>query len=119
MRDGYHFDLRGTERIYVTRLGPLSTVVLGLLTALIATVILIVLLGTVLIWMPVVILLVAAAAVSNLLRRSTEAEASGASAETIDAARHVWASQLVDRLSLWSGAAGPLVDMAAVGGVQL
>jgi uncharacterized protein (DUF697 family) len=33
------------------------------------------------------------------------------------------ASQLVDRLSLWSGAAGliplPLVDVAAVGGVQL
>src|SRR5438132_1812358 len=33
------------------------------------------------------------------------------------------ASQLVDRLSLWSGAAGliplPLVDMAAVGGVQI
>jgi len=71
--------------------------------------------------MPVVILLVAAAAVSNLLRRSTEAEAlaSRASAETIDAARHGRASQLVDRLSLWSGAAGPLVDMAAVGGVQL
>jgi uncharacterized protein (DUF697 family) len=44
-------------------------------------------------------------------------------AETIDAARDGRASQLVDRLSLWSGAAGlipvPLVDIAAVGGVQL
>src|SRR5262245_28385989 len=40
-----------------------------------------------------------------------------------DAERDEQASQLVDRLSLWSGAAGlipiPLVDMVAVGGVQL
>jgi uncharacterized protein (DUF697 family) len=105
-------------------LGPFGTVVLGLLTALIAAVIFIGLLGAVLIWIPVVILFLAAAILSNLLRRrdSTEARASPASAETTDAARHVRASQLVDRLSLWSGAAGlipvPLVDMAAVGGVQ-
>jgi len=124
MRDGYHFDVRGTERIYVTRLGPFGIIVLGLLTALIAAVIFIGLLGAVLIWIPVVILLVGVAGLSNLLRRrdSTEAPASPASAETTDATRHVRASQLVDRLSLWSGAAGlipvPLVDMAAVGGVQ-
>ena len=40
-----------------------------------------------------------------------------------DAERDELASQLVDRFSLWSGAAGlipvPLLDMAAVGGVQL
>jgi uncharacterized protein (DUF697 family) len=40
-----------------------------------------------------------------------------------DSTRDELASHLVDRLSLWSGAAGlipvPLVDMAAVGGVQL
>jgi uncharacterized protein (DUF697 family) len=40
-----------------------------------------------------------------------------------DAERDELASQLVDRLSLWSGAAGlipiPLLDMVAVGGVQL
>lgn len=40
-----------------------------------------------------------------------------------DAERDEAASKLVDRFSLWSGAAGlipiPLVDMAAVGGVQL
>jgi uncharacterized protein (DUF697 family) len=123
IRDGYHFDVRGTERI--TRLGPFSIIVLGLLTALITAVVLIVLLGTVLIWMPVVILFVAAAFLSNLLRRSdsTEAPVSSASEETPDVARHLRASQLVDRLSLWSGAAGlipvPLVDIAAVGGVQL
>ena len=40
-----------------------------------------------------------------------------------DEQRDALASQLVDRFSLWSGAAGlipvPFVDMAAVGGVQL
>ena len=40
-----------------------------------------------------------------------------------DQERDEVASKLVDRFSLWSGAAGlipiPLVDMAAVGGVQL
>jgi uncharacterized protein (DUF697 family) len=40
-----------------------------------------------------------------------------------DTERDALASQLVDRLSLWSGAAGlipvPLLDIAAVGGVQL
>jgi uncharacterized protein (DUF697 family) len=40
-----------------------------------------------------------------------------------DTERDELASQLVDRLSLWSGAAGlipvPLLDIAAVGGVQL
>jgi hypothetical protein len=44
-------------------------------------------------------------------------------AETTDAARNERASELVDRLSLWAGASGfipvPIVDMAAVGGVQL
>jgi uncharacterized protein (DUF697 family) len=42
---------------------------------------------------------------------------------TTDEERDTLASQLVDRFSLWSGAAGlipiPLIDMAAVGGVQL
>src|SRR6478672_379142 len=68
VRDGYHFDVHGTQRIYVTRLGPFGIVVLGLLIALIAAVILIVLLGAVLIWIPVAVLFVAAAVVSGLLR---------------------------------------------------
>ena len=46
-----------------------------------------------------------------------------AATETTDARRDEVASQLVDRLALWSGAAGlipvPVVDLAAVGGVQL
>ena len=56
----------------------------------------------------------------------TELPASAAVAPptpTTDAERDELASQLVDRLSLWSGAAGlipvPFVDMVAVGGVQL
>src|SRR5436190_10205945 len=47
----------------------------------------------------------------------------GQKSETTQQSRDELASQLVDRLSLWSGAAGlipvPLVDIAAVGGVQL
>jgi uncharacterized protein (DUF697 family) len=118
------FDVRGTQRIYVTRLGPLDVIVLGLLIALIAALTLILLLGAVLFWIPAVVLLVAAAVISKLLRRSSaEAGLARPSTEMTDAARDERASQLVDRLSLWSGAAGlipvPLVDMAAVGGVQL
>jgi uncharacterized protein (DUF697 family) len=122
MRDD--FDVHGTQRIYVTRLGPLDVIVLGPLIALMAALTLIVLLGAVLFWIPAVVLLVAAAVVLKLLRRSSaEAGLARPSPGTTDAARDERASQLVDRLSLWSGAAGlipvPLVDMAAVGGVQL
>ena len=43
--------------------------------------------------------------------------------EMTDERRDEQASQLVDRFSLWSGAAGlipiPLVDVAVVGGVQI
>src|ERR1700720_1328738 len=46
----------------------------------------------------------------------------GLNSETTQQSRDELALQLVDRLSLWSGAAGliplPLVDVAAVGGVQ-
>jgi uncharacterized protein (DUF697 family) len=48
---------------------------------------------------------------------------SSASTPTTEAEREETASQLVDRFSLWSGAAGlipiPLIDVVAVGGVQL
>ena len=65
------FDVHGTQRIYVTRLGPLHVIVLGLLIALIAALTLIVLLSAVLFWIPAIVLLVAAAVVSKLLRRSS------------------------------------------------
>src|SRR5882724_1690610 len=49
--------------------------------------------------------------------------ADGSSSAMTDAQRDEQAAKLVDRFSLWSGAAGlipiPLVDIAAVGGVQL
>jgi uncharacterized protein (DUF697 family) len=122
MRDD--FDVHGTQRIYVARLGPLDVIALGLLIALLAAFTVILLLGAVLFWVPAVVLLVAAAVVLKLVRRSSaEAELARPSAETTDVTRDERALQLVDRLSLWSGAAGlipvPLVDMAAVGGVQL
>jgi uncharacterized protein (DUF697 family) len=119
------FDLHGIQRIYVARLGPLDIILLGLLIGVIAALTLIVLLGVVLFWIPAAVLLVAAAMVANMLRGrvSVEERASSAPAETAEATRDERASQLVDRLSLWSGAAGlipvPLVDVAAVGGVQL
>src|SRR5215468_10859863 len=56
---------------------------------------------------------------------TTAPDAAGApgSTATTDEQRDEVASKLVDRFSLWSGAAGllpiPLVDIAAVGGVQL
>jgi uncharacterized protein (DUF697 family) len=53
-------------------------------------------------------------------------EATGTGSETVemtDERRDEQASQLVDRFSLWSGAAGlipiPIVDVAVVGGVQI
>jgi uncharacterized protein (DUF697 family) len=52
-----------------------------------------------------------------------DSTASGIAEEMTDERRDELASQLVDRFSLWSGAAGlipiPLIDVAAVGGVQL
>ena len=103
MRDRYHFDVHGgSQRIYVTRLGPFGIVVLGLLIALIAAVIPIVLLGALLIWIPVAVLFVVAAVVSGLLRgrdsvppSPAEASASPPLAETTDAVRDERASQLV------------------------
>jgi uncharacterized protein (DUF697 family) len=56
-------------------------------------------------------------------RDAAEVAASPATTEMSDAERDELASRLVDRLSLWSGAAGliplPLVDTVAVGGIQL
>ena len=58
-----------SQRIYVTRLGPLGVILLMLMIGGLAAVILLALLGAVLIWIPVVALVVAAGAVFRLLRR--------------------------------------------------
>ena len=55
--------------------------------------------------------------------KESEVPSAPAATDMTDARRDEVASQLVDRLALWSGAAGlipvPVVDLAAVGGVQL
>jgi uncharacterized protein (DUF697 family) len=55
--------------------------------------------------------------------KESEVPSAPVATEMTDARRDEVASQLVDRLALWSGAAGlipvPVVDLAAVGGVQL
>jgi len=55
-------------------------------------------------------------------KSTTDTESDDAAAAPVEA-RDVTASKLVDRFSLWSGAAGlipvPVVDVFAVGGVQL
>ncbi len=59
---------RGTERVYITRIGPLG-IILGILTAGVLTAVIIaLLLGTLLIWLPLVMLFVAVAVISGLLR---------------------------------------------------
>jgi hypothetical protein len=62
---------RGAYRIYVTRLGPFSTVLLALGIGLLAAALVLVLaIGTFLIWIPLVALLVTATIISALLRQS-------------------------------------------------
>jgi len=54
---------------------------------------------------------------------SETAEQTSGAVEMTDDERDLLASQVVDRFTLWSGAAGlvpiPIIDVAAVGGVQL
>jgi hypothetical protein len=60
---------RGTHRIYVTRLGPFSLVLLGLGIGLFAALVLVLAIGAFLIWIPLVALLVTAI-ICALLRQS-------------------------------------------------
>jgi hypothetical protein len=61
---------RGTHRIYVTRFGPFSAVLLALGIGLLAAALVLVLaIGTFLIWIPLVALLVTATIISALLRQ--------------------------------------------------
>jgi hypothetical protein len=58
----------GSQRIYLTRLGPFSTFLLVAAFGLVAALLLIVLLGAFLIWIPILGLLIAAGIISALLR---------------------------------------------------
>jgi hypothetical protein len=65
------FDATGaTHRVYVARLGPLGFALLMLAFAAVVALILIVMLGAVLIWIPVVAVLAVVAIVYRLLRSS-------------------------------------------------
>jgi hypothetical protein len=57
-------DDHGTHRIYVARLGPFSMAMLLLAMALLAAILVILLIGTILIWIPVVAFVIAIAVVS-------------------------------------------------------
>lgn len=61
-------DTRGTQRIYVTRVGPFGAAVVMLVLALLVAAFFVVFVGALLIWIPVVALLVVVAAVYRLLR---------------------------------------------------
>jgi hypothetical protein len=62
-------DARGTQRIFVTRIGPFGGAMLMLALALLVAVFFLIIAGAVLIWIPLVALLVVVAAVSRFLRR--------------------------------------------------
>lgn len=59
----------GTQRIYVTRLGPFGGALLMLAIVVIAAIILLAFLGALLLWIPFVALIVIVAAVAGLLGR--------------------------------------------------
>ena len=61
-------DERGTHRIYVRRLGPIGVVLLALATGFVVALVLLLLLGALLLWIPVVAALITIAIVSALLR---------------------------------------------------
>jgi hypothetical protein len=60
---------RGTHRVYIGRIGPFGFALLFLVIGLLAAVLLLVLIGTALIWIPVVAVLLVAAAIGGLFRR--------------------------------------------------
>ncbi len=68
-RGGAYGDARGTQRIFVARLGPFGIALLMLAVAAIVAIVLIAVLGAVLIWIPVVAVLIVAAALFRFFRR--------------------------------------------------
>jgi hypothetical protein len=66
---GYTQSSAGSQRIFVTRIGPLGFGLLMLVVSLFAAILLLILIGTALIWIPVVAVLLIVGAVTGLLRR--------------------------------------------------
>jgi len=65
----YGYAAQSAHRIYVSRIGPIGFALLLLVIGLLSGVLLLVLIGAALIWIPVVAVLVIIAAISGLLRR--------------------------------------------------
>jgi hypothetical protein len=57
-----------TGRIYVTKVGPLGTILVVLIVGLLSALMLVLLLGALLVWLPLVVLFVTVALVAGLLR---------------------------------------------------
>jgi hypothetical protein len=58
----------GTQRVHVVRLGPLGTILVVLITAILAAVILALLLGVLLVWLPLLVLFIAGAVIVAILK---------------------------------------------------
>ncbi len=61
--------MRGTHRIYVSRIGPFGFALIMLVVGLLAAIMLLILIGAALLWIPVVAVLVIIAAISGVFRR--------------------------------------------------
>jgi hypothetical protein len=59
----------GTHRFYVRKIGPFGFALLMLVVGLLAGLMLLILIGTALLWIPVIVVLVIVAAISGLFRR--------------------------------------------------
>jgi hypothetical protein len=59
----------GTQRVYIGRIGPFGFALLLLVIGFLAAVMLLILIGTALLWIPLVAVLVIAAVISRLFRR--------------------------------------------------
>jgi hypothetical protein len=61
--------MRGAHRVYVSRIGPFGFALIMLVVGLLAAVMLLILIGAALLWIPVVAVLVIIAAISGVFRR--------------------------------------------------
>jgi hypothetical protein len=68
-RERVFVDERGTERVYVARIGPLGVILVVLVTAILSGVLLALLLGALVIWLPLVILFAVGAIIVAVLQK--------------------------------------------------
>jgi hypothetical protein len=61
--------VRASQRVYVTKVGPFGLILMGLVVAAVAALLVVLVVGAVLLWIPVIALLVAIGVFSGLLRR--------------------------------------------------